>query len=527
MVYSRLHVMFSRHTASWISCALLVIIGSVAGTAVTQDINDDASDVARPEFNGETYKQFTRKLFNGEQTLILDLSDARLTTEVYIQSLGHSQVWGMDTDLTHEQVIDDKYFLASVDLSRIRDQHRVEKHLFSRKSNSLNRYIQANAYREELVPEGELAMFFVDTTSFDADTYLLSYKQSATIEGNNVLLFTVHPRDSRGCGRFEGEIWVDPRTAQIIRIRGSFARSCRHLAYRDKYFHFDSWRERTPDGRWVPNVAYFDEGNTFKSDKNIEFHYRGYTFLWQHRPGLEEPSVGGRSPGNSGQESNANIAHQLEADGLLASPGPTDRMLDAIVGQILAAHDLPENSIRCRTLVTTPLDLFSIDNTVFVSRGLLNLVPDEKVLGVLLARQIAEINLGQSRQSLPILTNSIFDLRGSHDFAGLGIRRTTEQNVETARKATALLQGTPFADASGYAQAFLSHLENESYRFPNLVRARFGMGLIAVRKDEPRHKPPATPDRLSLRGTYAISWNGKLEGAEFSHLESTSFQQGR
>ena len=111
----------------------------------------------------------------------------------------------MDTrpDDTDEYVVDDKYFLAAVDLHRLYDQGPIEHSLFARRP--MDRYMRTNTpLREELFPEGEFAMLFVDLTSFDADTYKLTYEGRRWVDSTDCLLFTVTPNNSRETGRFFG-----------------------------------------------------------------------------------------------------------------------------------------------------------------------------------------------------------------------------------------------------------------------------------------------------------------------------------
>ena len=52
--------------------------------------------------------------------------------------------------------------------------------------------------------------------------------------------------------------------------------------------------------------------------------------------------------------------------------------------------------VRCRVLLTLPLELFSVGHTIFISRGLLDVVPDEATLALLLAHELCHIRRGDS-----------------------------------------------------------------------------------------------------------------------------------
>jgi hypothetical protein len=507
------------------------MILSLVSPAPSQDLADDGvsreDNLNSTELNGRTYKEIERLIFAREQATVNLLSHSGdLITEGYVQSLGHSQHMAIDKDLNpgHEHVIDDKYFLAAVDLLHLDDRKRGERALFAR--SEISRYIRTDANnKEELFPLGQLAMFFVDLTSFDADTYKLTYESRERLGDTDCLRFSVAPIDPRGSGRFVGQIWIDSSSIRIVRIKGVFSGpfgfSLHKLWSAGRYFHFDSWREQVGDGLWLPTVAYFDERHTFPADGNLDFHYRGYTLLWQHQERanvkgtlaetLTAPEAAGVGKGwKSPLEDD--VVVRLEKDGLLATPGSVEQSLNAIVHQITMASKIALNGIGCRVLLTTPAEIFSVGRVIILSRGLLNIVPDESVLAVLISRQIAHIILGQSDVPTRLFPKSIFELDGKGDFPGLGIRRTPNQEAAADEEALVLLNGSPYRDAVKITKVFLSQLNTGSNGFPNLLRPRFGTAVI------PRGSSFATPqptadsaipeNMVFLRNRYGVSWNG-------------------
>ena len=49
---------------------------------------------------------------------------------------------------------------------------------------------------------------------------------------------------------------------------------------------------------------------------------------------------------------------------------------------------------HCRVLLTTPIETFSIGHTIVISRGLIDVLPDEASLALVLADEFAHIALG-------------------------------------------------------------------------------------------------------------------------------------
>ncbi len=491
----------------FLAAVAILCCGSIA---ISQEI--DVDELPRPEFRGLTQKQVSRLVFSNEQAMITRLASSHLVTEAYVQSLGHEQSKGIDRTLDEgsDSVIDDLYFLARVDLGR---ESPVERLLIGG-TPWRERYIQTNTGAlEQIFPVGTFLMLFVDLNSFDADRYSLAYKGKETLINTECLVFSVAPIKERDSGRFRGQIWVDSSSLSIVRIKGVFTgpyeRWYEGLKGPERYFHFDSWRERIGNV-WLPSATYFDERRAFRSDGNLEFHYRGYALLW-HQPAepADVPESSKRTVAENTSASPITLVTRLEADGLLAAPGSEEQRLDRIVRQITPASGTGTHQIDCRVLVTTPAEVFSAGDVIVVSRGLLNIVPDDSVLAVLLARQLAHIVLGHTGGVAQTFSKSLFDLRGKKDFGGLGTRWSPDEEAAADSEAIVLLKGSPFEGAIPKASAFLSQLKSESHRFPNLARARFGAGIFPegsslVSKELAKPVPHA--EELRFENRYRVSW---------------------
>lgn len=515
---------------------VLICCGSLA---ISQEI--DVDELPRAEFGGLNQKQLSRLVFSNERAMITSLSSLQLVTEAYLQSLGHHQSKGIDVTLDDrsDSVIDDVYFLARADFSR---DAPVEE-LLAGGGRWRNRYIETNTGAlEQIYPNGLVSMLFVDFNSFDADTYSLMYKGKESLANAECLIFTVVPVNERESGRFRGQIWVDSSSLSIVRIKGAFIGPPKHwdklLAGPFRYFHFDSWREKI-DNRWLPSSTYFDERHAFHTDGNLEFHYRGYALLWQQH---EEPAAGPRfnNMGRGGENESLitspsrsfpqnTLTARLESDGLLAARGQEEQRLDRIIQKIAAASETGIHKIDCRVLVTTPAEIFAVGDTIVVSRGLLNLVPDDSVLAFLLARQAAHIALGHTGNVAQTFPKSLFDVKGKKDFAGLGIHWSTDEEAAADVKALVLLQGSPYKNAIGEARVFLSQLESESHRFPNLVRARFGTGIIPEGGELAMKQagPFTQHDELRFENRYRVSWNRVIVDSEEEGAQAESKLPGK
>lgn len=52
--------------------------------------------------------------------------------------------------------------------------------------------------------------------------------------------------------------------------------------------------------------------------------------------------------------------------------------------------------MRARVILTSPLETFSVGSTIIVSRGLLDVFPDEASLAMVLSHELADIVLGHN-----------------------------------------------------------------------------------------------------------------------------------
>jgi len=504
------------------SFRLLVAFCSLfcGSVALSQEV--DLNELPRPEFRGLTQKQLSRFIFSNEESMIRRLRSLRPVTETYVQSLGHHQRQGLDNALDEEFdfVMDDLYLLARVDFG---ENGPEEKLLIGAGSwrDWRNRYIEINnGTLEKIQPLGMLWMFFVDFDSFDADTYSLTYRGKQTLLHTECLVFSVTPVKERDSGRFRGEIWVDSSSFNIVRAKGVFAgpyeRWFKALKGEERYFHFDTWRERNEEGWWQPSATYFDERKAHPG-RNLEFHYRGYGLFWQQpeNPACARDAVRGAQPNSSavanssGSSFTKSLVARLEADGLLAIPAEQERRLSGIVRQIAPASIIAGHRIECRVLLTTPVEIFSVGDTIFVSRGLLNLIPNDSVLAFLLGRQVAHIVLGHTVKVPQTFPVSLFDLEEKRGFEGLGIHLQPAEEAEADSKAIALLKESPYKDTVAETRSFLSELKSESRRFPNLVRARFGTGIFPEGSSFAGQKVAGTTPRKELQfaNRYGVSWN--------------------
>ena len=106
------------------------------------------------------------------------------------------------------------------------------------------------------------------------------------------------------------------------------------------------------------------------------------------------------------QQAEDNVLERLQNAGLLAPAGDVDKVLQTVVNNLEVTNniDLPR-PVRTRVLLTSPLETFSVGNTIVISRGLIDVLPDEASLAMVLSHELAHIVLGHNLEaSTPSMT---------------------------------------------------------------------------------------------------------------------------
>ena len=212
---------------------------------------------------------------------------------------------------------------------------------------------------------------------------------------------TSRPRRTPGKGRFLGRVWVEDQDFNIVRLNGTYSPAPRN----SYFFHMDSWRLNLIPGYWVPAYIYSEEGDFSAGVKN-KIAFKAQTRIWGYdlkKDGKDDEltqirvdSVKDESATTQDasplqaeriwqQQAEDNVIERLTSAGLLAPEGDVDHILQTVVNNLEVTNniDLPR-PVRTRVLLTAPLETFSVGNTIVISRGLIDVLPDEASLAAVL-----------------------------------------------------------------------------------------------------------------------------------------------
>jgi predicted Zn-dependent protease len=85
----------------------------------------------------------------------------------------------------------------------------------------------------------------------------------------------------------------------------------------------------------------------------------------------------------------------LERQGLLAPYGEVDKVLETVVNNLEVTNNLDiQPEVRCRVLMTSTLESFTIGHTIVLSRGFVDVLPDEASLAAIVSHELGRVVLG-------------------------------------------------------------------------------------------------------------------------------------
>jgi hypothetical protein len=388
----------------------------------------------------------------------------------------------------------------------------------------------------EFLPRGFLQMIYLDTTGFDRQHYKFDYVGREFLGEVRCLVFDIDPVTKDERGRFVGRIWVEDQDFHIVRFNGGYGGRSK-TSY---YFNFDSWRTNAGKNGWLPSFIYSEEMGSGAIQQ-----FRAQTRLWGYAPSsvrdeqelskvlVETPkpvsdqseSANDYSPLEAkrawGRQAEDNVLAKMEKLGLLAPPGDVDKVLDTVVNNLEVTNDLDiEPAVRCRVLMTSTLESFTMGHTIVLSRGLVDVLPDEASLAAILAHELGHVVLGHRMGTEYAFFNRLrFDEKET--FHHFGFTHTPEEEQAATQKGIELLKKSPYKDHLDNAQLFLQALNTRAKQIPNLISPHLGnraltdltsASVVPVSQDSTAKAPRNMVAALPLGGRVKIEpWNNQLQ----------------
>ena len=132
--------------------------------------------------------------------------------------------------------------------------------------------------------------------------------------------------------------------------------------------------------------------------------------------------------------------------------------------------------VRTRVMLTSPLETFSVGNTIIVSRGLIDVLPDETSLAMVLSHELAHIVLGHNLGSRYAFNDRML-FSDESTYQNLGFRHVPEEETAADKKAIDLLKNSPYAQKLDTAGLFLRELAERGPALSALLTPHLGNSL--------------------------------------------------
>jgi len=475
--------------------------------------------------------QVVDRVIARENAVMSSLRQYSPLVETYIQNMRPDKSLGATP-------AGDRYFLGRAELAK-----GVELKSLTEKSGKTHRLLgnigSFFSFSMEYLPRGFLQMIYLDNNGFDRQHYNFDYVRREFLGEVRCLVFDVTPLPKSGKGRFLGRIWVEDQDFTIVRFNGAYTGSSNSKFY----FHFDSWRVNAGPHLWLPAFIYSEESDLpYALVRRLQF--KAQTRLWGYNLGhagqeqeLSRVLVEAATPirddtktandltpvqaqRNWDRQAEDNVVDRLQRLGLLAPRGEVDKVLETVVNNLEVTNNLDiQPEVRCRVLMTSTFESFTIGHTIVLSRGLIDVLPDEAALATMVAHELGHVVLGHRIDpQYAFFDRLLFD--DKETFQHFMFARNRAEEDAASQKGMEMLKNSPYKDQLANAALFLQALDARAKEIPNLVSPHLG-DRVPVNSELRSVATPADPKdpkranqiaALPLGGRIKVDpWTDRLE----------------
>jgi len=519
----------------WLACAFPVIAQDAPASASQPTANSDtappaatntptapAQSAAAPQPpGGTTLNEVLDHVVQREHLFMAQMRHMHPMVETYLQNLKND-------DTGNVIPVKDQYYLGRLDMSDgPEDVSFVGQPGFGRRIV----HKLTGIYSLHFLPMGFAQMVLLDT-DFQKKYYNFTFVRREFLGEIRCLVIDVQPKEGQKVARFMGRIWVEDQDYNIVRFNGTYYPQPKM----NFFFHFDSWRLNMRPGTWLPAYIYSEESN-LKTGLSKTLHFKAQTRLWGYDlKGLgkseEFTQILIDSPQSVQDQSDAaadatpvmaermwekqaeeNVVERITKIGLLAPPGEVDKIMGTVVNNLLLTNNIDlQGDFHCRVLLTSPLESFTIGHTIVIIRGLLDVLPDESSLAMVLSHELSHIVLGHRLDTKLAFNDKMF-FPDEESFQRLDFKRNTADEEAADTKALELLKNSPYKEKLGNAGLFLKALEQKAPDLPNLIRPHLGnsfAGGKSIRMSSLLNAAPAL-DQKKLDQIAALPLGGRIK----------------
>ena len=515
--------------------AALLASAAPAAIAHAQTTAPKVSTAQAPSRDGQVAADdIIDRMTKAERAVLQRLRTAHPLMEVYLQSVAPDETRGWVFTA-------DDYYLGQLhftDRPSLRplgqpEQRGVKLPLIASRPN---------------VGDAFAVMVAPDWGTLDRKRYEFTYVRREFLGETRSFVFDVKPRNGRG---FVGRIWIEDRDYNLVRFNGASGVTRETLSgalKRTLSFHMDGWRVNVAPGVWVPSYVYSEEtdGNSgSSSNSKRQVRFKSQTRLWGYEAStanrtdsltiirIDEPNVTDTADGAAQlspvlsqrrweQEAEANVLERLEAIGLLAPAGEVDKVLETVLNNLVVTNQLNvQRPLHARILLTSPLESFTVGHTIVLSRGLIDVLPDEASLATMLAHELSHVALGHQLIDTKFSFADRLMVPDGVMLQALRFSRTPKEEAAADNKVVELLGNSPYREKLAEAGLFLGTLSEQAKQLPRLIQPHIGdylaNGEMTRLAELMKQAPPLLPNNLEQIAALQLgarlvvdAWSGRV-----------------
>jgi hypothetical protein len=483
-----------------------------------------------------TIEDLVERVRKTEATLIANLRSLKPVMEIYVQNLEPDKELGFVP-------IQDTYFLGRFAWDQ--DGPRLQT-LSGNKETMKRRAAAMKVTGLEFLPDGFAATLVPDWQLLDLTRYDFRIVRREFLGEVRAIVLDVKPKGDAIEG-FSGRLWIEDVNFNIIRFNGINRRVERSLFKKKIPVHVDAWRINVLPNVWIPSYIYCEETDLqgapsrartarFKSHIRMWGYDRASTASSDQFTGIEiaEPTIQDNAQSKQlspvasqrrwEQEAETNVIERLEQAGLLAPSGDLEKILSTVVNNLMITNDIIVDApVKARVLLTSPLESFTVGHTIVLSRGLIDVLPDESSLAMMLAHELSHVVLGHPLIDTQFAFADRMMVDDDNLLAVLKVARDDAQEAAADAKLIEMLGKSPYKDKLSDAGLFLRVVADLAKRLPNLIQPHIGdhlagggggTRLASIMK----LSPELAPDKLDQVAALPIGgrllldpWSSRLE----------------
>ena len=349
--------------------------------------------------------------------------------------------------------------------------------------------------KETFNVDGFTDMMFIDPSGFDQQHYVFSYVRREFLGTVRTWEFDVQPK-VKGYGRFYGRVWIEDQDGNVVRFNGTYTESQSEDNSKE-FFHFDSWRMNMQPDLWLPVGVYVEESQRIEGGKQVglraQVHFWGYSLTL---PTRESENVSVQVEGAVDQSADSqdetplqatrqwvsqaenNVIDRLVQAGLLAPPSDFDKTLEQIVVNLAVPNNLNfPDPIHCRILLTTTVEATTIGNTILISKGLIDTLPNEESIAAVVALELAHVALGHHIDTRYAFNDRLL-FPDESSFQRIKMNHTDPDNAEASKRANEYLQNSMYKDRVGNAGLYFVQLQDLGKELKQLNSPKLGDSML-------------------------------------------------